>query len=88
MACGSLFYYKPFQALWFRAGPGVGFTTEQLGNGTHHGETLSHNTEFIFRIGAGYAFNLSVFTLAPGIDLDIVREHTAHVVGFNVGYGI
>ncbi|MGB5874302.1 MAG: hypothetical protein WBG80_13675 [Bacteroidota bacterium] len=84
---GALFYYKPFPALWFRAGPGVEFITGEAEGGSHNDEHLSHSTEFVFRIGAGYAFNVGVFTLVPGIDLDIVREHTALVAGLNVGYG-
>ena len=64
--------------------PGVEFITEDV---THHGENLSKKTEFVLRMGAGYTFNLGILTLAPGINLDIVRDHTSLVAGLNVGYG-
>ena len=66
---------------------GVDFITEKAGNGTHSDESLSHTTEFVLRIGGGYAFDLNTLSLVPSIDFDVARKHTALVIGLNVEYG-
>jgi len=80
---GALFYVKPFEVAWFRVGLGVEFLTEES---EHSGEPLVHRSEFVFRLGAGFPFTVGAFVFAPSIDLDVVRQHTALVVGLNVGY--
>ena len=84
---GMLAVYYPVDGLWFRTGPGVEFVTEDdEGEGRAEG-TLSHSGEFLYRVGAGYTFGVGRFTVAPSLDLDIVRAHASLVAGVNFGYG-
>lgn len=84
---GALAYFFPVGGLWFRTGPGMEFVTEEHEGEGEGSSTLSHTTEFLYRVGAGYNFGIGSVILAPSVDLDIVRAHTTLVIGLNVGYG-
>lgn len=75
---GTPVVYKANKHVWLRFGPGF----EILKDKDNH----SH-FEMLLRIGGGYDFHVGNITLSPSLDIDIVREHAALVVGLNIGFG-
>lgn len=77
LICTPLVYKMNDQA-WLRSGFGLELIT-------------GHDDEVhkmpLFRIGGGYDFHVGSLTLSPSMDLDLVREHVAMVVGLNIGFG-
>jgi len=78
---GALFYYGLSEHLWVRTGPGIEILQEETG---HSGETES-NTEFLYRIGAGYSIHFGQYFIDPSLDLDFLRSSTTLVWGVNFG---
>ena len=80
---GLTLYHHFTRSLWIRTGPGVEFIQEEVaGHSEHDTDTQA---ELLYRLGAGYHFHISGFTLSPSVDLDIVRKHTALVWGISLG---
>ena len=77
-------YFHVASQWWVRAAPGVEFIQEE----EHHGEehTYKTQTEFLLRIGTGYAFHIGRLVLTPSVDFDFVRNNDALVWGLNFGY--
>lgn len=78
-------YYSFNNIWWLRAGPGIEIIQEE----EHHNTEVETKIEmeFLFRIGMGYPFHISGFTITPSVDIDLVRNHDAVVWGLNIGYG-
>ena len=80
---GTGLYYDLTEHLWIRSGPGIEIKQEdqECGCGT---ESI---TEFLFRVGTGYAIHIDMFIISPSIDVDFLRNTTTIVWGLNFGFG-
>ena len=78
---GTVLVYDLTEHLWVRTGPGIEIKQEDLecGCGT---ESI---TEFLFRVGTGYAIHIDMFIISPSIDVDFLRSTTTLVWGLNFG---
>jgi len=82
MVFGFVIYHRLGEAFWIRTGPGIEIIPEE--DHESHDHTMKSRVEFLYRIGCGYPFHFEAFTIAPSVDLDIVRSATALVWGINI----
>jgi hypothetical protein len=78
------------RSFWLRTGPGVEFAKESDGSHSRSSSEEGHQktvAKFLFRVGAGYNFELSGMTIAPTLDFDFVRSANALVWGVSIGKG-
>jgi hypothetical protein len=85
-------FFKLNKRLWLRAGPGMEILqAEEENHSGENGEGEESKTktesEFLFRIGAGYNFEVGALTIAPSLDFDTVRKEVSLVWGINIGKG-
>jgi len=86
-------YFYATKSFWLRAGPGVEFI--QSGEEHHEHSSFvsasegptSTKAEFLFRFGFGYNFEVGGLTIAPTLDVDLVRNNRALVWGLAIGKG-
>ncbi len=71
--------YRANEHVWLRFGLGAEFVRDNT-------DKLIVNKEPLIRIGGGYDFHWKFLTLSPTMDIDIVRNHPAAVIGLNIGY--
>lgn len=70
---------------WLRVAPGIEVLTQEKDD--HQGGTeTEHHTEFLLRVGAGYALHYGHWVVSPSLDVDFVRTTVAAVYGLNIGY--
>jgi hypothetical protein len=46
-----------------------------------------HGSEFLFRVGLEYAFEVGSYEVSPQVDIDFVDGETVYVVGVTIGRG-
>jgi hypothetical protein len=85
-------YYKFYKNLLIRTGPGIEIIQEEVNNESAHNSTSEHHetisrTEFLWRIGILYEFEIGSLFIAPSVDVDFERSTTAVVWGVNFGMG-
>ena len=78
-------FYRPYEKLWVRTGPGFEILQEEEHD---HGENKTETKfEFLWRAGIGYDIEFEKYSISPSIDIDFGRSSTAAVWGLNFGYG-
>lgn len=86
---GIPIYFHPVGGLKIYIAPGFIFGVEPIESAT--GETKNNTksvSNFLFRFGAGYDFHLGMFSISPGVAIDIVRGQTSYVYGLTFGLGL
>lgn len=76
---GAVLIYGVTENLWIRSGPGIEILQEELECGC----STKTKTKGLIRLGAGYDFHFSSFTISPSIDFDFLRSSTTLVWGVN-----
>ncbi len=92
---GIPLYFYPTNNFWLRAGPGLEIHEEeekshsavQSESGMAEGSKTETKAKFIMRVGLGYDFEVSGFTIGPNLSVDSFRDKASLVWGVNIGKG-
>ena len=91
IAAVPYFYHPPqLPGLKFIVAPGLEFVGEDVEVDAGEGEVeieTEHETLFLVRIGAGYAWELGRFIVGPQVNWDLVDGPDAFVFGVSAGIG-
>ena len=82
LAIAALFYH-PFKGLVFVVAPGVESAEEEKGRS----KESDRKTNFAVRVGVSYEFEFGRFSVAPGVNLDLVDGEESQVYGVTFGVG-
>lgn len=80
---GVIVFAHPYKGFKFLAAPLVIFS------GEHHeiGHEANKETNFAFRIGAGYDFHFGKLSVGPSVNLDLGKTESLNY-GISVGFGL
>lgn len=80
-ATGDLDFWVYAMPIAFHTGPWKLYIAPGVEDSDHHG------SEFPFRVGAEYAFDMGKYELAPQVDIDFVNGEQVYVLGLVVARG-
>ena len=86
---GVPIFFHPIGGWKIYIAPGVifGDVPVESANGTITEETKSESN-FLMRFGTSYDFHLGMFSISPGLALDLVKGQTSIVYGLTFGLGL
>ncbi|MCF6268182.1 MAG: hypothetical protein L3J41_00560 [Melioribacteraceae bacterium] len=88
---GGIFYH-PISSLKIYVGNGVALLTEVNKATEHEDNNESEGEEksvsyYVFRLGTGYDFHVSGFSVTPTVAWDLINGHSSIVYGLTFGIG-
>ncbi len=82
-------FYHPIASLKLYTGNGIAIVTE-VEEDTQHNENEGEEKSvsyYAFRLGTGYDFHITNFSITPTISWDLINGHSSIVYGLSFGIG-